>query len=398
MHSLRNITSDLIYVGCDDRRPSCFEGVYSVPDGMAYNSYLLKDEKNVVFDTADKSVTEKFLENVRAALNGGKLNYIVVNHAEPDHTASLAALLRMYPEAEVVCTAKAADIIRQFYGGDICFKTVGENDTLCTGGHTLRFITAPMVHWPEVMVTYDETDKVLFAADAFGSFGALNGALFADEVDFERDFLSEARRYYCNIVGKYGLQVQALLRKASEIDIETICPLHGYVWRKDPDKVIDKYKHWSSYEPEDREVLIAYASVYGNTENAAEIISRLLHERGVRAKMLDVSVKSNDLIIAEAFRCSHIVFAAPTYNGGIFVRMDEVLRDLAVHGIRKRSCAFIENGSWAPIAAKQMQDILSACKEMNVIGTLTVKSSLKEEQYPDAEKLADDIAASVLNG
>lgn len=395
MYSVRNISDDLVYIGCDDRRCGIFEGVYSVPRGMSYNSYLLNDEKKVIFDTADKAVTEKYIENVIHALNGSKPDYIAVTHAEPDHTASLAALLRLYPDTEVICSAKAASVISQLYGGNIRFKTAADNEVISTGRHSLRFISAPMVHWPEVMVIYDETDKTLFSADAFGSFGALSGALFADEVDFAQDILSEARRYYCNIVGKYGLQVQSLLNKASSLEINTICPLHGHVWRKDVNIITEKYSRWSSYEPEDKEVLIAYASVYGNTENAAEIFSRMLFERGVKTVMRDVSVDPNDIFIAEAFRCAGLVFAAPTYNAGIFVRMEEVLRDLAAHGIRKRSCALIENGSWAPVSAKQMTDILSSCKEMTFTGTVTLKSSMTEAQLAELEKLADDIAASL---
>ncbi len=395
MYNVRNISDELLYIGCDDRRCCIFEGVYSVPSGMSYNSYLLSDEKKVIFDTADKAVTERYIENTVHALGGAKPDYIIVTHAEPDHTASLAALLRLYPDMEVICSAKAAAIIGQFYGADIRFRTVSENDVISTGRHSLRFISAPMVHWPEVTVVYDETDKTLFSADAFGSFGALGGGIFADEADFERDILPEARRYYCNIVGKYGIQVQALLKKASVLDIKTICPLHGHIWRRDTGLITEKYSRWSSYEPEDKEVLIAYASVYGNTENAAGILSRMLFERGIKTVMRDVSMYANDAIVSEAFRCAGIVFAAPTYNGGIFVRMEEVLRELAAHGIRKRVCALIENGSWASVSAKQMGDILSSCKEMDIRGTVTLKSAMTEEQLAELEKLADGIAAAL---
>lgn len=397
MHSTSHITPDIIMTGVDDRRLLCFEGSYSVPDGMSYNSYVLLDEKTVLFDTADKSCCGRFIENIKYALGKRKLDYIIVSHIEPDHSASLSAVREIYPEAEIVCSAKAKDFLEQFYGCGINARIIAENDTLCTGKHTLRFFSAQMVHWPEVMVTYDETDKVLFSADAFGSFGALNGGTFADETDFEGGYLSEARRYYCNIVGKYGLQVQGLLKKAGDLDISYICPLHGYVWRKNLWLILDKYKLWSTYEPEDKDVLIVYASVYGGTENAAEITSRLLREKGVKTKMLDVSVKTNDIVIAEAFRCSHIVFASPTYNMGIFTRMEEVLNDIAAHGLRNRTCAFIQNGTWAPVASKLMQEILSRCKNMTFIeNVITVKSALSDPKYEEELKaFADEIYASL---
>lgn len=397
MYCVKKITDSLLWTGADDRRIVCFEGVYPVPDGISYNSYLLNDEKTVLFDTADKAVTEQFIENVKHGLNGRTLDYIIVHHVEPDHTASLAAIKRIYPDAKIVCTAKAAEMLSRFYPeavGDV--MTVAENDTLETGSHKLRFITAPMVHWPEVMVTYDETDKILFSADAFGSFGALNGKLFADEVCFKRDFLPEGRRYYCNIVGKYGLQVGMLLKKAFALEIRMICPLHGYVWREKIDKLLEKYSQWSSYTPEDKSVMIAYASIYGNTEKAAEVVAEILRSKGADVKLYDVSVKTNDVIVAEAFRCSHLIFAAPTYNGGVFVRMEEALREIAAHGLKNRVCAFIQNGSWAAVSAKKMQEILSECKDMTFIeNVLTLKSALSEEQYPEAEAFADAVFATM---
>jgi flavorubredoxin/flavin reductase (DIM6/NTAB) family NADH-FMN oxidoreductase RutF len=289
-------------------------------------------------------------------------------------------------------------MIGQFFSADLESKvrTIKEGDTLETGRHTLTFVMAPMVHWPEVMVTYDSTDKILFSADAFGTFGALNGALFADEVDFARDFMDEARRYYTNIVGKYGVQVQALLKKAAALDIEMICPLHGFVWRSNLGDYIDKYAKWSAYEPEDSGVMIAYASVYGNTENAANILACLLRDRGIKTVMFDVSVVPASEIVAASFRWSHLVFASTTYNAGIFVTMDELLRDLASHNLQNRTVAFIQNGSWAPTSGKLMREIIAPLKNMTVLDeTVNISSSLKPGQGADMEKLADAVAASI---
>lgn len=394
MYCTRKVTDDLIWVGADDRRLAMFEGVYSVPDGVSYNSYLYLDEKTILFDTVDKAVTGTFLENVRYALNGRNLDYIVVQHMEPDHSASLEALLTRYPGAVVVCNKKTETMIHQFFGNELQaeFKIVKEGDVLSTGKHQFTFLMAPMVHWPEVMVTYDLTTKTLFSADAFGTFGALNGALFADEVDFFRDYIDEARRYYTNIVGKYGTQVQALLKKASTVEIETICPLHGFVWRSNIGDYLAKYQKWSRYEPEVEGVMIAYASVYGNTENVANILACKLRDAGIKTTMFDVSVTASSEVVAAAFEYSHLVFASTTYNAGIFITMDELLRDLAAHNIQNRTVAFIENGSWAPASGSLMKGIIGGLKGMNVIEkTLTVKSSLHADQYAELTELADAI-------
>lgn len=394
MYCTRKVTDDLIWVGADDRRLAMFEGVYSVPDGVSYNSYLYLDEKTILFDTVDKAVTGTFLENVRYALNGRNLDYIVVQHMEPDHSASLEALLTRYPGAVVVCNKKTETMIHQFFGNELQaeFKIVKEGDVLSTGKHQFTFLMAPMVHWPEVMVTYDLTTKTLFSADAFGTFGALNGALFADEVDFFRDYIDEARRYYTNIVGKYGTQVQALLKKASTVEIETICPLHGFVWRSNIGDYLAKYQKWSRYEPEVEGVMIAYASVYGNTENVANILACKLRDAGIKTTMFDVSVTASSEVVAAAFEYSHLVFASTTYNAGIFITMDELLRDLAAHNIQNRTVAFIENGSWAPASGSLMKGIIGGLKGMNVIEkTLTVKSALHADQYAELTELADAI-------
>lgn len=398
MYCTRKVADDLIWVGADDRRLAMFEGVYSVPRGVSYNSYLLLDEKTVVFDTVDHAVEKTFLENVEHGLNGRTLDYLVVQHMEPDHSATIRTLLMLYPEAEVVCSKKTEGMLRQFFGDAVKMniKVVGEGDTLKTGKHEFTFLAAPMVHWPEVIVTYDLTTKTLFSADAFGTFGALNGALFADEVDFFRDYLDEARRYYTNIVGKYGVQVQALLKKASTVEIQTICPLHGFVWRENIGAYLEKYQKWSLYEPEVSGVMIAYASVYGNTENAANILACKLRDKGIKTTMFDVSVAETSEVVAASFQYSHLVFAAPTYNGGIFIKMDEVLRDIEAHSLKNRTVAFMENGTWAVTCGKQMKEIFAGLKGMNLIeDTVTIKSALADGQEAQVEKLAEAIAETM---
>ena len=398
MYCTRKVADDLIWVGADDRRLAMFEGVYSVPRGVSYNSYLLLDEKTVVFDTVDHAVEKTFLENVEHGLNGRTLDYLVVQHMEPDHSATIRTLLMLYPEAEVVCSKKTEGMLRQFFGDAVKMniKVVGEGDTLKTGKHEFTSLAAPMVHWPEVIVTYDLTTKTLFSADAFGTFGALNGALFADEVDFFRDYLDEARRYYTNIVGKYGVQVQALLKKAATVEIKTICPLHGFVWRENIGAYLEKYQKWSLYEPEVNGVMIAYASVYGNTENAANILACRLRDKGIKTTMFDVSVAETSEVVAASFQYSHLVFAAPTYNGGIFIKMDEVLRDIEAHSLKNRTVAFMENGTWAVTCGKQMKEIFAGLKGMNIIeDTVTIKSALADGQEAQIEKLAEAIAETM---
>ena len=343
MYCTKKIASDLVWVGANDRRLAMFEGVYSVPAGVSYNSYLLTDEKTVLFDTVDKAVSRTFFENLEHELGGRPLDYVIVHHMEPDHSATLSELLLRHPETTVVCNDKTAVMIAQFFGKDAVknMQLVKEGDVLSAGAHELTFYLAPMIHWPEVMMTYDKSAHTLFTADAFGVFGALNGAIFADEVDFDRDYLKESRRYYTNIVGKYGVQVQNLFKKIAGLDIQMLCPLHGFVWRRDLGYILEKYNLWSTYTPEDKGVMIAYASIYGNTENAAEILASKLRERGVRTAMYDVSVTPASDIIAECFRWSHLVFASTTYNGGIFVTMDELLRDIAAHNLQKRTVAFM---------------------------------------------------------
>ena len=398
MYCYRKVTDDLYWVGSNDRRLAMFEGVYSVPDGVSYNSYLLLDEKTVLFDTVDKAVKGVFFENIAEVLGERKLDYMVIHHMEPDHSEAIQEVVMRYPEVKIICNAKIAKMIKQYFDFDIDSRAIlmKEGDSFSTGKHNLVFVMAPMVHWPEVMVSYDTTDKILFSADAFGTFGALNGAWFADEVNFERDYLDEARRYYTNIVGKYGDQVQTLLKKAATLEINMICPLHGFVWRKNISDYIGKYMHWSSYAPEEYGVVIAYASVYGHTENTAEILACRLRERGVKTVMYDVSVTPASDIIAAAFKWSHLVFASTTYNAGIFVNMEALLYDLVAHNIQNRTVALIENGSWAPTSGSLMRGLLSKCKNMTILDeTLTVKSSLKKEQLSDVDALADALASSI---
>ena len=399
MYCVKRINDDLFWVGGTDRRLALFENAYPIPRGVSYNAYLLLDEKTVLFDTVDRAITEQFFENIDALLKGRALDYVVVNHMEPDHCATLGEIVLRYPGVQVVCNPKTIPIIKQFYNFDIDSRAivVKENDTLCTGRHTFTFLMAPMVHWPEVMVTYDTTDKTLFSADAFGTFGAMNGNLFADEVNFERDWLDDARRYYTNIVGKYGPSVQTLLKKASGLDIRTLCPLHGPVWREDISWYVDKYLTWSSYEPEEKAVMIAYGSIYGNTENAANILACKLAERGIRnIAMYDASSTHPSTIISEAFRCSHLVFASATYNGGIFSSMEHVLMDLKAHNLQNRTVALMENGSWGVLSGKQMKEIIGSMKNMTILEQMvTVKSSLKESQIEELDSMADAIVESM---
>ncbi len=399
MYCTRKVNDDYTWVGADCRRLALFEGVFGVPDGISFNSYLLTDEKTVLFDTADSAVRRTFRENLTHALAGRELDYIVVHHMEPDHAAELAELAEDYPKAQILCSAMAKTMVGQFFGSETAGRitVIKEGETLCTGRHTLRFVAAPMVHWPEVMMTYDETDRLLLTADAFGCFGALNGALFADEVDFDRDYLDEARRYYTNIVGKYGPQVQAVLKKAVALDIEMLLPLHGFVWREELGYLLGKYDLWSRYEPEVRGVMIAYASVYGGTENAANVLACRLAEKGVRVKMFDASVTPASYIVSAAFQYSHLVFASTTYNMGIFVTMEQLLHDIAAHALASRRYALIENGSWSPASGRKMQTLLAPLPGWSEVEpVLTVKSALRPDQAAQMERLADNLAADVL--
>lgn len=399
MYCVKKMTEDLYWVGGNDRRLALFENVYPIPRGVSYNAYVVLDEKTVLLDTVDHSVSPIFFENLAHVLNGRKLDYLIVNHMEPDHAATIEAVVLRYPEVRLVCNKKTAQMMKNFFSFDVDSRVhlVAEMDTLCTGKHTFAFVMAPMVHWPEVMVTYDATTKTLFAADAFGTFGALGGNLYADEVNFQTEWLDDARRYYTNIVGKYGTQVQALLKKAATIEIETICPLHGPVWRKDIGWFIDKYVHWATYTPEEDAVVIAYASVYGNTETAANILAGKLADLGVRnVKVYDVSATHASEIVSECFRASHLVFLSTTYNAGMFVNMENLVHDIVNHNLQNRTIALVENGSWAPTAGGLMRAEFSKLKNCTILDeTVTIKSSLKEAQLESMDALAEAIVDSM---
>lgn len=393
MYCVKNVTEDVCWVGASDRRLALFENIYPIPKGVSYNAYVLMDEKTVLLDTTDKSVSGQFLENVEHVLGGRSLDYLIVNHMEPDHAATIAEVVLRYPDVKIVGNAKTFTMMKQFFQFDVDAHAVviKEGDTLNTGKHTLAFAMIPMVHWPEAMVTYDAYDKILFSADAFGTFGALNGNIFADEVDFENQWLDEARRYLTNIVGKYGTQVQAALKKASALDIEIICPLHGPIWRENLGWFIEKYQKWSTYTPEDHNVLIIYASIYGNTENAVNVLAGRLADAGEKnIAMYDASVTDPSYLLSEAFRCDRIVFAAPTYNAGIFTKMETLLLELKAHNFQNRKVAVLENGTWAAMAGKQMKEILSQMKNMEIYDeTVTVKSALKDEQMAQIDGVVE---------
>ena len=399
MYNVRKVTEDIVWVGASDRRLALFENIFPIPRGVSYNSYVLLDEKTVLLDTVDASVAGQFFENLEHVLDGRKLEYLIVNHMEPDHCAMIGDLVRRYPEVQVVGNTKTFGMIKQFFGTDFAERavTVKEGDTLATGAHTLHFVMAPMVHWPEVMVTYDEKDKVLFAADGFGTFGALNGNIFADEVDFDRDWLDDARRYYTNIVGKYGASVQALLKKASGLEIAVICPLHGPIWRENLGYILEKYQKWSTYEAEDQAVVILYATMYGNTASAADALAGRLAAKGVKKiAVYDVSNTHVSELISEIFRASHVVFAAPTYNGGIYPVMENLLADMKALAVQNKTVALMENGTWAPMTAKQMREKLAELKNVTILDTqITIKSAMAPEQEGQLEALADAIVASM---
>jgi len=398
MHCLKKITDNLTWVGGNDRRLAMFEGVYSVPDGVSYNSYLMMDEKTVLFDTVDKAVSRVFFENLTEVLGERTLDYLVVHHMEPDHSFTLEEVVLRYPNLKIICNAKILTMIKQFFDFDIDSRAiiVKEGDEISVGKHQLKFYMAPMVHWPEVMMTYESTEGILFSADAFGCFGALNGAIFADEVDFQQNYMEEARRYYANIIGKYGAQVRAVLKKVVPLEIRLLCPLHGFVWRKDIDIYIEKYDRWSSYTPEEEGVVIAYASIYGNTENAAEILASRLWDIGIKAIMFDVSVTHASDIITAAFRYSHLVFASTTYNNGIFVSMEALIFDIVAHNLQNRTVAIIENGSWAPNSGKLIRAELEKCKNMNILeNQVSIKSTLKKQQLAELDAIVDAIAMTL---
>ncbi len=395
------INDGILRIGGDDRTATIFEGAIPIPEGVSYNSYVIVDEKTCLLDTCDLSVAPKFWDGLISALDGRRLDYLVINHMEPDHGAAITRVLETWPDVTVVGNTKTFDMLRNFYSAEPENRlVVKEGDELSLGKHTLRFYFAVMVHWPEVMFSYEIGTKTLFSADAFGTFKALDGSIFADECDFDREFLSEARRYYANIVGKYGAKVQSAIAKLKDVPIEMICPLHGPIWREDLGKIIGIYNTWSTYAPEERGVAVAYASMYGNTAAVAERLAVLLREKGVRnITVRNVSRDHPTYVVADAFRYSHIVLAAPTYNNALHPTMSSVLEDMENMAVQNRHYAVIGNGSWAPQSARIIDERMSAMKGMTRIGELfVITSSLKQSQMPELEELASAIAKSVLEG
>ena len=400
MHCVRKVTEDLYWIGANDRRLALFENIHPIPRGVSYNAYVLLDKQTVLFDTVDWSVCRQFLDNLAAVLNGRDLDYMIINHMEPDHAASIDEILLRYPNVKVISTEKAFLQMHQFgfHIHEDRKEEVKEGDTRSFGTHQVVFVEAPMVHWPEAMVTFDITNGVLFAADAFGSFGALNGALFNDEVNFDRDWIDDARRYYTNIVGKYGPHVQALLKKAGTIDIKMICPLHGPVWRSDLGYFLEKYDKWSRYEPEEKGVLIVYASMYGNTETAANALATSLVEKGMtNIAMYDVSNTHISYLISETFKYSHVVIASVTYNLGIYPLIHNYLMDMKALNVQQRTFGIIENGTWACKSGSLIRDFLeNEMRDITVLDEkLTLNSALNEDSLLDLEALADGLIGSM---
>ncbi len=378
------ITDTIKYVGTDDREIDLFESQYIVPNGVSYNSYVILDEKIAVMDGVDERAEEVWFQNLEKVLDGKMPDYLVVSHMEPDHAGNIQKFMEKYPQTQLVVNAKALSMLPQFFTLDMSARSVvvKEGDELSLGNHVLTFVMAPMVHWPEVMVSYEKTEKILFSADAFGKFGAL---------DAEEDWACEARRYYFNIVGKYGMQVQALLKKASALDIRVICPLHGPILSENLDFYLGKYQTWSSYEPEDKGILIAYASIHGNTGKAAEKLAELLRAKGAEKVVVsDLAREDMAEVIEDAFRYDRMVLAAATYDAGVFPCMDSFLARLKSKNFQKRTVGLIENGSWAPMAGKVMKDSLSQMKEITVLEpVVTIKSTLNEASAEQLELLAD---------
>lgn len=396
MQNIRNVTDKILWVGASDRRLHLFENMFPIPDGVAYNSYVIVDEKIAILDTADSSVTRQYQENLTAALAGRQPDYLVVNHMEPDHCADIAELAKLYPSMQIVGNQKTFGLMNQFYNMDLADRTlvVKEGDVLDLGEHKLNFVMAPMVHWPEAMMTFEPTHGILFSADAFGSFGALDGSLFNDENRNPHGLHSEMRRYYSNIVGKYGMQVQSVLKKAAALDIKMICPLHGPVWREDLAWLLDKYQKWSSYTPEENTVAIFYGSMYGNTAEAADLLAGKLAEAGVKGVTVrDVSKTDVSYLISDVFRASHLVLASPTYNNGLYPKMANFIEDMKALNVQNRTVSIIENGSWAPQSGKVMREMLGEMKNMTVLEkSLSIRSALKQEQLA----VLDEMTAEIL--
>jgi len=387
-------------VGGNDRRLERFENMFPIPKGVSYNSYLILDEKTVLMDTVDFAISRLFIENITHVLDGRDLDYLVINHMEPDHCASIEELVRIYPNLKIVGNKKTFQFLGQFYNFDYSNNTyeVKDCDTLNVGSHKLKFFTAPMVHWPEVMFTYEETEGILFSADAFGTFGALAGNIFSDETDFDHYYLEEARRYYANIVGKYGAQVQSILKKVSSSPINMICSLHGPVWRKNIEYILDKYNKWSKYEPEKKGVVIVYASMYGNMENTANVIANKLAQKGVQdIRVYDVSKTHPSYIVSDIWKYSHVIFASVTYNMGLYYGMESLLHELKALNMQNRTVSLAGSGTWSPAAVKVMREILGCMKNVEIAGIpFEITSSMKKDQEPELDKFVEDIYETLI--
>ncbi len=399
MHCVQNVTENIYWIGGNDRRLERFENMFPIPKGVSYNSHLILDEKTMVMDTVDQAIRMQYLENIKYLLNGRDLDYLVVNHMEPDHCGNIEDLLKIYPNMKIVGNSKTFKFFEQFYNVSPSenYYEVKEGDVIDLGKHKIQFFNMPMVHWPEVMVAYEQTEKILFSADAFGTFGALNGNIFNDQVDFEGYYLSEARRYYTNIVGKYGAQVQMALKKLSGLDIKIIAPLHGPIWRANLDYLLDKYNKWSSYTPEKQGVVIVYGSMYGNTENAANCIANKLAQQGVTdIKVYDVSKTHPSYIIADAWKYSNLVIASPTYNGGLYLVMDALLHEMASLNFQNRKVSILGNYTWATGALASIKERLSKMKDIEIIGNpLDINSSVKDNQEAALDEMVQEIVKSL---
>lgn len=400
MNSTYELLPNVYWVGGNDRRIERFENMFPLTNGVAYNSYMILDEKTALLDTVDSAISAEYMENITHVLNGRGLDYLIINHMEPDHCANIEEILRRYPGVCVIGNAKTLKFFNQYYSMDMTdnFLEVKEGQEISLGAHTLRFYMAPMVHWPEVMVTYEVSQGILFSADAFGAFGAMAGNIFADELDYDSYYLDEARRYYTNIVGRFGNQVQALFKKLEGIDINMICSLHGHIWKGNMiPYILEKYDKWSKYLPEKKGVVLAFASMYGNTENTVNALATKLAERGVKdMRMYDVSKTHPSYIISDIFKYSNVVFASPTYNLQLYFPMDALIRELSVLNISNRKVSLIGNHTWASAALKHMTELVNNMKNMEIVGrSIDIKSSLREDREPELDALADAIYQSL---
>ncbi|HHU74651.1 MAG TPA: FprA family A-type flavoprotein [Clostridiales bacterium] len=402
MHCTYEISPQIYWVGGNDRRLERFENMFPLPNGVSYNSYLILDEKTALIDTVDASISALYHENIAHVLNGRDLDYLVINHMEPDHCANIEEILRRYPNVKVIGNQKTFQFFAQFYTLDMSknYLEVKDGDEISIGKHTLRFYYIPMVHWPEVMFTYESSQGILFSADAFGSFGAMSGNIFADEVEYDNRFWDETRRYYSNIVGRYGPQVQAAIKKVSNLPIHMICSLHGLIWRGDEiPAILEKYDLWSKYLPEKNGVLLAYASMYGNTENVMNALAVKLAQRGIKdMRMYDVSKTHPSYIISDIWKYSHMVLAAPTYNMQLYFLMDSLLHEMSILGVKNRKVSLIGNHTWSSAALKNMTEAIEGMKNMEIIGSpLDIRSSLRADREAELDSLADAITNSMVN-